>query len=712
MNDPVPELEKNNYTFQDAAGEIVEDEDQELEITLNEQDDDCAGPDEEQKEQPAGEEEVHQEEEKLQQQQPHHDPSGILDHRALDDHDGNTQEQEQPQVEAPAPALNELQKERDLRAQEKREHQTAMEQLQTELAALRKANEAKDVQLSSSTAAAATAAVVTTVAATADSSSSSSPPKKKRGRPKGYKVKKKLQAEDGVVQDGIALLLAESKAYLDGYTNNNHLLQNATPLPVTSMHTGIDSLLVSKRKFLVKAKKDGNARKRKATSLSVETGAGGADRDSTVTLRTPTLTASGKRLGRPPGSKDKSQRLRRLKSGDLKAAPLPDKRPKGRPKKNWALEPSIYVLAQERNQATAKTWLKHYAMLQAFKAEFGHCNVPVGTHHINPETNVVDDDKNKFRRWIMMMRTDHRFLREGKPTSLTSEKIQLLTKIGFNWQLLERKYTWQEQFERLVKWKEEYNTVNVPQKSTKKKCYEGLGDWVLKQRRGYRLGKLEEEKIAELDTIGFKWTLRAKGGTLEKRMRSKVDELDELTTMVNHHQQQQQQGGVMVDMNTLQQDHANNTAIQQHHQQQIQQLQQLPYHTQYHHELTNVNETDNIAAGMIHQLGNIEQQQQQQYALPQYQQQQQQMQYQYQVPAEVPPQPLQQVVQPPPPPNPAGAAYVAATGDGTPEGTAIGVAGGSLGGGLGNVVDDGTTPNGQNNTRTMYDFEHLKVMFT
>jgi len=191
---------------------------------------------------------------------------------------------------------------------------------------------------------------------------------------------------------------------------------------------------------------------------------------------------------------------------------------RGRPRKNPGTEPSVYVLANERGQLNAKNWLKHYEMVKEFKRQHGHCNVPVGTHHIDPATGAIDEVKNKFRRWIMMMRTDHRYLREGRHTSLTQEKIQLLSSIGFEWRLLERKYSWQGQFDRLVQWKEEYGNVNVPQKATKKKCYEGLGDWVLKIRRAYREGRLPQEQIDQLNGVEFKWTLRKKGGTIEQRI--------------------------------------------------------------------------------------------------------------------------------------------------------------------------------------------------
>jgi len=191
---------------------------------------------------------------------------------------------------------------------------------------------------------------------------------------------------------------------------------------------------------------------------------------------------------------------------------------RGRPRKNPGTEPSVYVLANERGQLNAKNWLKHYEMVKEFKRQHGHCNVPVGTHHIDPATGAIDEVKNKFRRWIMMMRTDHRYLREGRHTSLTQEKIQLLSSIGFEWRLLERKYTWQGQFDRLVQWKEEFGNVNVPQKATKKKCYEGLGDWVLKIRRAYREGRLPQEQIDQLNGVEFKWTLRKKGGTIEERI--------------------------------------------------------------------------------------------------------------------------------------------------------------------------------------------------
>jgi len=72
--------------------------------------------------------------------------------------------------------------------------------------------------------------------------------------------------------------------------------------------------------------------------------------------------------------------------------------------------------------------------------------------------------------------------------------------------------SWDDNFIRLQKFKQEFQTVNVPQNNDhpKNKHYSGLGNWVNHQRRRYRDGRLQREpdKIQKLDDIGFKWAQR------------------------------------------------------------------------------------------------------------------------------------------------------------------------------------------------------------
>mmetsp|Transcript_17207 Transcript_17207/g.31795 ORF Transcript_17207/g.31795 Transcript_17207/m.31795 type:complete len:135 (+) Transcript_17207:1-405(+) len=86
---------------------------------------------------------------------------------------------------------------------------------------------------------------------------------------------------------------------------------------------------------------------------------------------------------------------------------------------------------------------------------------------------------------------------------LYKHRIDLLDSIGFVWDPYETQ--WQEMFERLVKYKEEFGSTLVP------RSYEAdpeLGLWVGTQRTDYSQQTISEERIGMLESIGFVWKVR------------------------------------------------------------------------------------------------------------------------------------------------------------------------------------------------------------
>ena len=63
---------------------------------------------------------------------------------------------------------------------------------------------------------------------------------------------------------------------------------------------------------------------------------------------------------------------------------------------------------------------------------------------------------------------------------------------------------WQATFERLVAYKEEHGDCNVPQ-SYNDGGKPHLGNWVNKQREFYKKGSLSQDRIDQLESIGFVW---------------------------------------------------------------------------------------------------------------------------------------------------------------------------------------------------------------
>ena len=70
----------------------------------------------------------------------------------------------------------------------------------------------------------------------------------------------------------------------------------------------------------------------------------------------------------------------------------------------------------------ASIWSIRFQQLCEFKEQLGHCLVPV-----KYSANL------KFGRWVSTQRSSYRFHQEGKPSSMTAERIRELESIGFDW---------------------------------------------------------------------------------------------------------------------------------------------------------------------------------------------------------------------------------------------------------------------------------------
>jgi hypothetical protein len=82
-------------------------------------------------------------------------------------------------------------------------------------------------------------------------------------------------------------------------------------------------------------------------------------------------------------------------------------------------------------------------------------------------------------KWVNAQRQYYRTKNEGKPSSLTAERIARLEAIGFEWTL--RSLTpWDSRLEELKAYKAEHGHVQVPQKD---KTHKGLARWVDTQRQ-------------------------------------------------------------------------------------------------------------------------------------------------------------------------------------------------------------------------------------
>jgi hypothetical protein len=125
-----------------------------------------------------------------------------------------------------------------------------------------------------------------------------------------------------------------------------------------------------------------------------------------------------------------------------------------------------------------------FAALVQYKAEHGHCDLRRKSCG-NP----------KLANWVNTMRQDHK---RGK---LSRERIQRLEEIGFHW-IPRPPPAWDNKYAALAEYQREHGHCCV---STVDPGYRSLANWVHKQRKLRRDGRLNVEQIWRLDALGFKW---------------------------------------------------------------------------------------------------------------------------------------------------------------------------------------------------------------
>lgn len=88
-----------------------------------------------------------------------------------------------------------------------------------------------------------------------------------------------------------------------------------------------------------------------------------------------------------------------------------------------------------------------------------------------------------------------------KKGQLSAKRVELLNKIGFNWDPYVSQ--WQQCFEALRAYQKEHGHCKVP----KDYCQSGirLGMWVSTQRASYKKGLLQNDRLQLLNELGFHW---------------------------------------------------------------------------------------------------------------------------------------------------------------------------------------------------------------
>lgn len=136
---------------------------------------------------------------------------------------------------------------------------------------------------------------------------------------------------------------------------------------------------------------------------------------------------------------------------------------------------------------TQETWMKWYRELESYAIIHGNPHVP-RTHANTKLASWV---------WIQRLRRDKPY---GKVPKLTEEQVALLDKLGFQWDVREEK--WTEGFEQLKTFKTQHGHCEVGLVAG---ADDKLQNWVGVQRSSKAQGKLDFERQAQLDALGFSW---------------------------------------------------------------------------------------------------------------------------------------------------------------------------------------------------------------
>ena len=157
------------------------------------------------------------------------------------------------------------------------------------------------------------------------------------------------------------------------------------------------------------------------------------------------------------------------------------------------------------------SWESRLIELREYQSRYGHCNVPK-CYPPNPSLGY----------WVNEQRFQYRRLIKGKSSYMTQTKINHLNSIGFIWTLRESKRPWAEWLDELQRYRAEHGNVDVPLKYEKNIP---LGAFVNNQRseyrklkKGYGNSSMTTEKISDLESLGFQWSVRESRTPWETRL--------------------------------------------------------------------------------------------------------------------------------------------------------------------------------------------------
>ena len=135
----------------------------------------------------------------------------------------------------------------------------------------------------------------------------------------------------------------------------------------------------------------------------------------------------------------------------------------------------------------ARSWAHLTEELLTYKNLHGNLLVP---------SNYTSSSGFRLGQWVQGLRI------QKKMGRLQRDKVAFLDKLGMVWDVPDKK--WVLAFEELKTYVCDHGDALVPHSHVTANRFR-LGCWVSKQRQGKRLGRLQRDKVASLDKLGFVW---------------------------------------------------------------------------------------------------------------------------------------------------------------------------------------------------------------
>ena len=145
--------------------------------------------------------------------------------------------------------------------------------------------------------------------------------------------------------------------------------------------------------------------------------------------------------------------------------------------------------ATQGDRTKTSTWDERFALLAAYKEDHGHVDLP----------RSFNVDGVALPAWLQQQKFHH-----GKG-ELSAERVTRLEDAGVTWST--PRTPWDDALAILAAYREAYGDANAPDKL----IFNGfpLGTWLQTQRREYRAGKANPERVAKLEALGVVWDFKA-----------------------------------------------------------------------------------------------------------------------------------------------------------------------------------------------------------